>query len=116
MEIQAKLAEQLPDLEEEKQYQIKRVERIKTALRGLDGIRVTLEDGTGKEYATMLWLRDIVSNISKLGVFLQALGKDTDQWVGKFIYVHSWKPRQRDIEVIGGEAEEEEKPTRRKRR
>ena len=83
------------------EYEIVNVEEVVTAVRGLHGLRVTLKElKTNQTFATMLWLRETVGEHSKLGAFVKALGDDTDKWIGKKIRIVSWKPRQREIELV----------------
>jgi len=100
VKIKSELARSLPEPVEGKTYTIVNVEVIKTAVRGFDGVRVTLKDAKGNEYATMLWIRDRVGENSKLGAFLKVLGDDTDTWVGKKIRIQEWRPRQRTVVLI----------------
>ena len=96
--------------EEGKTYIITKVEEVKTAVRGFNGIRVTMKSTNPKdnnEYATMLWLREVAGPGSKLGAFLMAFkkalgenGTDTQHWVNKTIRIVSWQPRRREIVVV----------------
>jgi hypothetical protein len=91
-------------------YIIVNVETVKTAVRGFEGVRVTLQGVKDKkEYATMLWQREVASPHSKLGAFLAAFTKflgseeqasDTANWVGHKIRIVSWKPRDREVVVL----------------
>lgn len=104
-EIDVEIIERLPEPEEGHVYIIEKVEPIKTAVRGLEGWRVTLRDvETGALHATMLWKRERVGPSSKLGTFLKALGKNAEVWIGKKVRLVSWKPRDRRIEATVGEA------------
>jgi hypothetical protein len=62
-----------------------------------------------KEYATVLWMRDIAGQHSKLGAFIDAFTKflgseeaayDTENWEGHKIRIISWTPRKREIRVV----------------
>jgi len=97
--------------EEGKTYVITSVEQVKTAVRGFDGIRVTMKSTNPKDknvYTTMLWTREIAGAGSKLGAFIRAFvtalgeeaGYNTDNWVGKTIRIVSWQPRKREIVVV----------------
>lgn len=94
-------------------YKIVNVEEVKTSVQGFNGIRVVLQSTKpGEEntqYATMLWMREVAGQKSKLGAFLDAftdfLGDaesalDTDNWIGHIIRLVSWQPRNREIRVI----------------
>jgi len=83
-------------------YEIKNVESFTSELRGFEGIRVTLNDGSDLFWAVALWMgRQIVGRKSKLGAFILALGNDPDKWVGQKIQFKKWEPRDRVIEKVG---------------
>ena len=96
--------------EEGKTYVITSVEHVKTAVRGFEGIRVTMKSTNPRDknvYTTMLWSREVAGASSKLGAFLKAFitalgeaGYNTDNWVGKTIRIVSWQPRKREIVVV----------------
>ena len=91
-------------------YKITKVEEVKTAVRGFEGLRVSMTDvKSGEEYATMLWMREVAGQNSKLGAFIAAfteffddedMALDTDNWVGHVVRFISWAPRNREIRVI----------------
>jgi len=93
-------------------YEIVKVEEVKTAVQGFNGLRVVMKSvnpSDTKEYATMLWMRETAGQSSKLGSFLAAFTKalgseeaamDTDNWAGHKIKIISWTPRKREILVV----------------
>jgi len=100
-EITVTVAEELDEIIVGKTYKILNEEVVKTPLQGYDGIRITMEDiPTGKVYGTMLWLRPVVGRRSKLGTFMDVLGKNTGKWVGKTIEVVSWSDKNREIKKL----------------
>jgi len=99
-ELDIELPELLPEPQEGGKYVIEAAEIIKTIRRGLHGVRVILRDAKGERYATMLWIRSIVGPKSKIGAFIKVLGKNVAKWKGKRILIKSWKPGNREIEVI----------------
>ena len=104
------LARALPEPVEGKVYEIISITETTTAVRGFRGLRMTLKDEKGNEYATMLWYREVAGEQSKLGAFIKAfmeyyngdedLAYDTENWIGKRIKIISWKQRDRKVEVI----------------
>ena len=110
MKINVKMASSLPDLVPGKNYKILSAEVVKTSVRGFEGIRVICEaTDTKDQYATMLWLRDVAGENSKVGAFLKAFAdflgdeeeaRDTDNWKGHIIEVISWAIRNRKIRVV----------------
>jgi len=88
--IDVKIAETKPEPYAGLVAKITNAEVIETQRQHFNGIRVSLVDKEGNEYATMLWLRDTVGQRSKLGAFITALGDDTDEWIGKWIRFVSW--------------------------
>jgi len=95
--IKAKLAK---EPEEGKTYEVVEAKENIATLPGgqqATGIRVTLKDALGNEAGTMLWMREVASETSKLGSFLATLGDDTDTWKGKRITFVTWRERKRQI-------------------
>ncbi len=102
MKVETKIVEQLADLQEGATYQIESAEVITTSQRGYKGIRVKVTNvETDEECATMLWLNDAVGARTKLGCFVDTLGYDTDQWIGKEFMVMIWRQGNRQIEAYG---------------
>lgn len=100
-EITATVAEELDEIIVGKTYKILSEETVKTPLQGYDGIRVTVEDiPTGELYGTMLWMRPVVGKRSKLGTFIDVLGKNTKKWVGRTIEIVSWSDKNREIKKL----------------
>lgn len=105
------LAESL-EPEEGETYTITAVEEVKTAVQGFTGIRVVMKSvkkSDEKNYATMLWMREVAGAGSKLGAFIKAFKEffgdeeqalNTDSWKGHQIRLLSWKSRKREIRVI----------------
>ena len=101
-EINVEFRETLPPFEEGDTLEIVSAEIVTTMIRGFRGVRVIAKDlKTGQFKAEMLWLRDVVGDYSKLGAFIKALGKNTDNWIGKKIKIVRWQPKNRKIQVIG---------------
>jgi len=98
--IPVKLAQRLPTIEEGGIYEITKAEMVTTIVRGFKGVRVTLKDEKGNEYAEMLWIREVVGPRSKLGAFIEALGDELTKWVGKKIFISRWRSGDRYIEVL----------------
>jgi len=98
-EIPTRMIEPMPEPLPNKTYVVKNVELVRTMRRGLEALRVTLEDTSGTEYTTMLWLREAVGPASKLGAFIGALGRNPKQWIGKKIRITNWSQRSREIQL-----------------
>jgi hypothetical protein len=81
-------------------YEIVGVEDIVTDVQQLSGIRVVLKSPQGDEGSVVLWKRKVTGTTSKLGVFIEALGNNTDRWLHKWIVFRAWLPRDRKIEVL----------------
>jgi hypothetical protein len=114
--INTKVAESVPDLSEDGEYQIMSVDEVDTQQNHWKGLRATCKDAEGIEYAAMLWYpRDMskgTADYSKLGCFISALGDDTDTWKGKYIRVESWKSKNNEVRVIEGfTSKKTKKPT-----
>jgi hypothetical protein len=106
----------LPNFHPDLTCQILSAEQIKTAQRGFEGIRVRTKSfncalhvlseedkkasNDGADHAEMLWVRPQVGTTSKLGCFIDALGDDTDVWVGKWVKVLRWAQKDREIEAV----------------
>lgn len=99
-ELEVELARTLPEPVSKRNYTITKAEMIQTKVRGYKGVRVHLKDDEGNEYATMLWLREIVGDTSKLGAFLNTLGKNIKEWEGKRIRIEEWTERKRVIKAL----------------
>ena len=81
-------------------YEIVNVEEITTDVQSFSGQRVTLLTEKAVEGSVMLWQRRITGKTSKLGVFITALGDDTDKWIHKWVKFITWQDRKREIEVV----------------
>lgn len=95
--IAAKLAK---EPKEGKTYTITSVKETEATLQGGQksaGIRVDMKAKDGEECGTMLWMREVASEKSKLGSFMAALGDNTDTWVGKAVTFISWRERNRQL-------------------
>lgn len=99
-EIDVEIAEQMPRPREGGIYRIEKVEIFTSALRGYKGIRVTMTDENDNLVVEPLWTREVASTHSKIGAFIAALGKNTDNWIGKKIKIIDWRPASRKIEVL----------------
>jgi len=81
-------------------YEIVNVEELTTDVQQLAGIRVQLLSAKAQEGNVVLWKRPITGTTSKLGVFMVALGDETDKWLHKWVLFKVWLPRNRVIEVV----------------
>jgi len=99
-ELDVEIAEQMPRPKEGQIYRIEKVEVFTSAVRGYRGLRVTMVDENGNLTVEPLWTREVASTRSKIGAFIAALGKNTDNWVGKKIRIVDWRPGSRKIEVV----------------
>jgi len=82
-------------------YEIKDVEPFTSELRGFEGIRVTLGNGSESDWTLALWTgRSVVGRKSKLGAFIEALGRDTNKWIGKRIQFRRWDRGDRVIAKV----------------
>lgn len=80
-------------------YEIINVEDVTTEVSAFSGIRVELLTKTGKVGSIMLWQRPVTGTASKLGVFMIALGDNTDKWLHKWITFIGWDKGNRNIVV-----------------
>lgn len=100
------------DLVEKAKYEVVGVESF-TSPQNQTGIKVKCksinpEDKT--KYATILWQRDNVGVLSKLGAFVVGLSeidnegnpiqKDAKDWIGRKFVVVSWAEKNRQIQSI----------------
>jgi len=99
-ELDVEIAEAMPEPLEGHTYTIKKAEIITTPVRAYKGLRVTLVNTDGTECGTMLWMRGIAGEHSKLGSFVSALGKVPNAWLGKKIKFAAWREKQRIIELV----------------
>lgn len=102
--IGTKVVVALPEPEAGDKYKIVQA-KMKTTQGEKDtysGIEVKLSKPSGGEAIaqTMLWYKEEAGENSKLGCFVQALGDDTDTWVGKTIQFLEWKNKKRSIKVF----------------
>jgi len=100
--IDTEVREGADDVELGVSYEIKNVEQITTDVQQFKGIRVLMMSPQGDEATVVLWQRKVTGKTSKLGVFIEILGNNTDKWLGKWIVFRAWLPRQREIEVLEG--------------
>ena len=102
MKIGSEIAHGLPEPKEGCSYSIETVEQVVTEKREYPALRVSFKDiVTGDGAATMLWLSNTVSEDSKLGSFLTALGNDTDAWLGKEVTLVRWREKERIVTAKG---------------
>jgi len=83
-----------------KDYVIMSVDDFTSEVQNLHGWRVTLDGGKDDTLAIPLWFREVVSQRSKMGSFIAALGNDPDAWNGHTIQFVSWVDRNREIKVV----------------
>jgi len=100
MKIATQLADEVPKPQEGQTYTIKKVESVTTQVRQFAGIRVELKGRGDENVVDVLWAREVAGANSKLGAFMTALGKDTDDWIGKKVRFVAWGERNRQIEVV----------------
>ena len=98
--IQTEVREGADDVTEGVPYEIVNVEEITTDVAFYKGIRVSLLDKKKAEGNVMLWQRKVTGTGSKLGVFIVALGNDTDRWLHKWVIFKVWQDRKRELEII----------------
>jgi len=97
--LKTEVVETPPEPQEGMTYNITEASFIKTQRRGWEGIRVSLKGTDGTIRGTMLWLRDVAGPKSKVGAFVNLLGDDTDQWIGKNITIVKWQEGNRQIQL-----------------
>jgi len=100
--INTEVREGADDIEVDVSYEITNVEEVTTDVQNFSGIRVVLMSPKGDEGSVMLWQRKITGKGSKLGVFITALGNDTEEWLHKWVTFRQWSPRNRVMEVLEG--------------
>ena len=98
--IDTEVREGADDVTEGVAYEIINVEEITTDVQNLSGIRVSLLSAKAEEGNVVLWQRKVTGKGSKLGVFLEALGHNTDKWLHKWVVFQPWQPRNRGLEVV----------------
>lgn len=98
--IDTDVREGADDVTEGIPYEIINIEDIVTDVQGLAGIRVSLLSAKAEEGNVVLWKRKITGHGSKLGVFIDALGKNTDAWLHEWVVFSPWQPRNRGLEVV----------------
>ena len=81
-------------------YDVIDVEEFTSAVRTFKGYRVTLQDKPDHEVVATLWKQEVYGPNSKIGAFVEALGKNTDDWKGKRIRFDSWVKGNRVIRVL----------------
>ncbi len=98
--IDTDVREGADDITEGVSYEIVNVEEIVTDVQNLNGIRVTLLSAKAEEGNVVLWQRKVTGTGSKLGVFIVALGKNTDRWLHQWVVFVKWQPRDRVLDVV----------------
>lgn len=98
--INTQVRESGDDVVEGEVYEVMSVEDIKTEANQFSCFRVGLRDSHSKEGTIMLWQRPITTHNSKLGVFIDTFGDDTDQWLKRKFKILSWKEKERKIERV----------------
>ncbi|GAJ17211.1 unnamed protein product, partial [marine sediment metagenome] len=81
-------------------YEIINVEDVSTDVAQYKGIRVEFLSAKGHTGTVMLWKRPVTGTGSKLGVFISALGSNTDKWLHKWVIFKSWEQKARVIELV----------------
>lgn len=98
--IDSEVADELPEIIAGKTYRISSAEATTTDVHDYKAVVVILESvPEGDAYNTMLWIQKTVSQRSKLGAFLSALGDNTDKWKDKVIEVVKWAEKDREIRI-----------------
>lgn len=92
-------------------YEIVNVESVQTDVAMYQGIRVELLSVKAQTGSAMLWKRPVTGKSSKLGVFITALGSNTDRWLHKWVIFHEWEVKKRVIEVVAAPADRVTKAT-----
>ncbi len=98
--IDTEVKEGADDVTEGMPYEITNVEDITTDVQNLSGIRVSLLSVKAEEGNVVLWKRKITGHGSKLGVFIDKLGLNTDRWLHQWVVFSPWQPRNRGLEVV----------------
>jgi hypothetical protein len=98
--IDTEVREGADDVELGISYEITNVEDITTDVQQFSGLRVVMVSPKGDEGTVVLWKRKVTGKGSKLGVFIEALGNNTDDWLHEWIVFRNWLPRDRKIEVL----------------
>jgi len=80
-------------------YEVVNVEEVTTDVSAYAGIRVEFLSKAAKTGTIMLWKRPVTGTASKLGVFITALGDNTDKWLHKWVIFIGWEKGNRNIEV-----------------
>lgn len=99
-EIDTDVREGADDVTEDIAYEITNVEDITTDVQNLSGIRVSLLSVKAEEGNVVLWKRKVTGHGSKLGVFIDTLGKNTDGWLHQWVVFSPWQPRNRGLKVV----------------
>lgn len=99
-ELGTEVREGADDVQLDIAYEITNVEEITTDVQQFSGVRVVLMSAHADEGSVVLWKRKITGKTSKLGVFIEALGSNTDKWLHKWVIFRQWLPRQREIEIV----------------
>lgn len=107
--LNTEVREGADDVNEGIPYEITNVEEIITEARQFSGIRVSLLTQKAEEGNVVLWQRKVTGTGSKLGVFITALGNDTDKWLHKWVVFDTWQDRNRVLSVVPAPAEKPKK-------
>jgi len=110
-EIGTLVRESGDDVEPNIPYEIVNVEMVTTDVAMYQGIRVELLDAKVHAGAVMLWRRPITGTGSKLGVFIELLGSNTDEWLNKWIIFKEWEAKKRSVELTAAPVERATKAT-----
>lgn len=111
-EIDTEVRDGADDVQIGVSYEITNVEDITTDVQQFSGLRVVMVSPEGDEATVVLWKRKVTGKGSKLGVFIEALGNNTDSWLHKWIVFRNWLPRDRKIEVLESRKAKAAKPAK----
>ena len=99
-ELKSEIVETLPEPLEGKTYLVQKAEVFTSGVHSYKGVRVELQGEGGEMHGTVLWLRDVAGDKSKLGSFMKALGSNTDNWLGKRLKFEKWRDKVREVQLV----------------
>lgn len=110
-EIGTELREGADDVKLNVLYEITNVESVTTDVAMYQGIRVEMLTAKAQTGTVMLWRRPVTGKGSKLGVFIDKLGSNTDKWLHKWVIFREWEAKKRLIEIATAPVEKITKAT-----
>jgi len=110
-EIGTEVREGADDVELNIPYEIVNIEEVTTDVAMYQGVRVEMLTQKAKTGTIMLWKRPVTGKGSKLGVFIDKLGSNTDKWLHKWVIFREWEAKKRLIEITTAPAEKATKAT-----